>query len=244
VINVDRLEGVSKRVLRVLFASVTLAAAWVAIDLVAHTAPASAAEVIDVLPNVDEPVIPVVVAIVDPIVELAAPVAAPVVSAIAEPVEPVLAPVRALVDEVAAPIATTVIDPIVDDLVIPIAQTLPLEQLVPVAQVLVPAVQSALSLAQVPATTWLGRGMILGGGLLLGGALVSAIALPLPAPNGGQRRVPLDPGLPTGAFAGLFAPLGELNSGLPMVFGALRTAAPGAVTLPASPTYASDTTPD
>ena len=228
-----------------LFAGASLAAAWVAIDLVTHATPAAAAEVVDILPNGDGPsVIPLVASIVDPVVDLVAPVAVPLVSGVADPLAPVLEPVRTIVDEVAVPVATAVVSPIIEDIVVPLAQTVPLSQIVPAVQALVPAVQLALPVALEPVTAWLGRGMILGGGLLLGGALLSAVSVPPPAPNGGQRRAPLQPPMPSGELAGVFALIGELNSGVPTAFGALRAAAPGAVGLPASPTYASDTTPD
>lgn len=242
VINVDRLEGVSKRLLRVLFASAALAAAWVAIDLATHAAPA-AAEVVDLLPNGDDQgVVPFVASVIDPAVQLAAPAVAPIASAVAEPLAPVLEPVQAVVDEVAAPVVTDTLTPVLTGPLAPIVNgaVLPIVQVLPVVATVVETVVSA----QDPAM-WIGRELIVGGGLLLGGALASSLGLSVPTPtNGGQRRQPFSPALPSGAFAGMLALLGELNSGIPTAIGAVRTSAPPTRALPSSPTYASDTTPD
>lgn len=232
VIDVDR-HRVSKRIFRVLFASATVAAAWLAIDLVTHADSASAAEPIDV------PVLPVggpeLAPVLDTVFEAIAPVATeavPVIESFGAPLEALVEPLAPIVDPLETVLAE-VVSPVTDAVA-------PLAPILAVVDTAVPALESVAPDLAVP----LGSSLLAGGGLLLGAALASTLAPVLPAPRRGLPAPPVEPALPGGPSA--FAPelLGELTSGVPTSIGALRASAPPTSGLPISPTFESDTTPD
>ena len=92
--------GTSKRLLRVLVASGMLALGWVAVDMIAHSEPAAAAETIDLLP------------VGDGAVDTVATLLGSVVSDVVEPVvTPVTAPV---IETVVKPVVTPILEPVID----------------------------------------------------------------------------------------------------------------------------------
>lgn len=223
-----------RRVLRVLLASGFLALGWVAVDLIAHSEPAAAAQTIDLLPLVDE-----TAATVTDTVEAAV---APVITTVAEPVEPL---VSAVVAEAISPLVTGVVAPVVEPV---LEATEPIVAPI-VTPILLPIIDVVDDIAPVVSTVTSAvenERLLFGSALVVGSLLAASIVPLIPAPtNGGPLKAPLAPNAPTGSNSSvLVAIYGELNSGIRAAIGALRTSEAVGYALPPSPTFAFDTTPD
>jgi hypothetical protein len=267
--GVRRMATTPKKMLRILLAGGLLAAAWVAVDLVTSADSAAAAPSSDLIPDV---VTDTVSAVTTPlgaaVAPITTPVAEPVVDTLSSATAPVVAPVASTLAPVIAPIATPVVtsvvkplEPAVSALTEPLAPVahaaidpfLPaIAPLIPVVAPLVTVVEPLASVvvivdavdvlpglpraAVTPNTTLLGGGLV-----LLSGAVGASVIqlLPLQGNSPSPRQAPQ---APTGSTSPvLFA---DLAFAYPVSAASALTALPATEVIPASPTFASDTTPD
>lgn len=216
----------AKRLLRILLASGALAAGFLAVDLLASHDSASAVDLVpDATPVVElvaDISAPVVAPVASTLTQVSAPIATPVVTSVIAPLEPAVT----VLTEPLAPVAHAAIDPLVPA----IAPLLPV-----VADVV--DVLPALPLASVtPDATLLGGGLV-----LIGGAVAASVVplLPLPGNSPAPRNAPAAPTFSNSPV--LFA---DLAFGMPAMPGYALSALATTETIPSSPTFASDTTPD
>jgi hypothetical protein len=252
----------STRLLRILLAGSALAAGMLAVDLLSTHDSAAASDLVpdlipDTVTSITEPLAPVVTTVVTPVVDVVATASAPVVAPVASTLTPVIAPIAAPVissvvvplepvvtalTEPLAPVAHAAIDPFLPAIAPLIPVVAPLVTVVePLASVVVIVdavdVLPGLPLAAVtPNTTLLGGGLV-----LLSGAVGASVIqlLPLQGNSPSPRQAPQ---APTGSTSPvLFA---DLAFAYPVSAASALTALPATEVIPASPTFASDTTPD